>query len=80
VIKTLLKLKYHLQRLDKELENWLITSQEDLRQIVGGLLQTVDQLDRIMLEDGFIRNNFAFFIDELKGQVRQLLGEIIILV
>jgi hypothetical protein len=43
---------------------------------VGGLLHTVDQLDTLMLEDGFMRNQFSFFIEELKGGISQILEEV----
>jgi hypothetical protein len=54
----------------------LISSQEELQAIVGGLLQTADQLDTILLEDGFMRNNFAFFVEELKGEINQILEQV----
>jgi hypothetical protein len=76
IVKTLLKLKYHVLRLKKELKNGLISSPEELTAIVGGLQQTVDELDTLMLEDGFMRNNFSFVIEELKGSINQILEEV----
>ncbi|MDR2416441.1 MAG: hypothetical protein LBD75_07810 [Candidatus Peribacteria bacterium] len=76
VVKNLLKIKYHTARLAKELNKGLIRSPEELTVLISGLLQTIDQLDILMLEDGFMRNQFSFFIDELKGGIRQILEEI----
>ncbi|MDR0606881.1 MAG: hypothetical protein LBG52_00660 [Candidatus Peribacteria bacterium] len=79
VVKSLLKIKYHMMRLDKELQNGLISSRNELEQVVSGLLQTVDQLNIVMLEDGFMRNQFAWAMEEIKKGIRQVLDKIEIL-
>lgn len=76
VVKALLKIKYHTIKLDKELKNGLISSQEELELIVSGLLQTVDGLDTILLEDGFMRNQFSFLVEEVKTTIQELLEHI----
>jgi hypothetical protein len=43
---------------------------------VSGLLGTVDELNTVMREDGFMRNNFSRVIEEIKGKVEQILEEI----
>ena len=75
VVKALLKIKHHTTRLSKEIQNWLISSPEELGNIVSGLLDTVDQLNTLMMNDGFMRNNFTFFIEELKTDINQILEE-----
>jgi hypothetical protein len=47
-----------------------------LEAIVGGLLQTADQLNTLLLEDGFMRNNFAFLVDEVKDMIEKILEEV----
>jgi hypothetical protein len=76
VVKNLLKIKYHTAKIATELNNGLITSPEELTAVVSGLLGTIDQLDRILLEDGFMRNQFDFFINELKDKITLILEEI----
>ena len=53
----------------------MISSHDELEKIVSGLLNTVDQLDTLMMNDGFMRNNFAFFVEELKADINQILEE-----
>lgn len=76
LIKTLLKIKYHLARLDKELNNWLVSSEEDLKYIIWWLLETLDTIDTICAKDGYLRNSFSFAIDELKSMIGKMLEEI----
>ena len=47
LIKNILKIKYHLLRLERELNNWLINSQEELKCIVEWLLNTIDTIDTV---------------------------------
>ena len=75
VIKNLLKIKLHTSKIAKEVQNGLISSPEELRYVFGGLQGLIDQLDTIMLEDGFMRNNFSFLIDEMKVDINQVLEE-----
>lgn len=78
LIKNILKIKYHLFRLQKELNNWLITSQDELKYIVGGLLDTMDTIDTVCANDGYLRNEFSFATDELKDLIIKMLDEITI--
>ena len=78
LIKNILKIKYHLFRLEKELNNWLITSQDDLKYIVGWLLDTIDAIDTVCANDGYLRNQFSFATDELKDLITKMLDEITI--
>ena len=75
VVKNLLKIKLHTAKIAKEIQNGLISSPEELSCIFGGLQGLVDKLDTIMLEDGFMRNNFSFLIDEMKSDINQVLEE-----
>ena len=75
LIKNILKIKYHLQRLEKELNNGLISSEEELKLIVGGLLDTIDAIDTVCAKDGFLRNQFSFATDELKDLITKMLDE-----
>ncbi|MDD2537459.1 MAG: hypothetical protein PHU61_03135 [Candidatus Absconditabacteria bacterium] len=78
VVKSLLKVKLHTQKIAKELENGLISNQTELTYLVEGLLHTIDQLDTIMLADGFMRNNFAFLIEEITSATHSVLEDITI--
>lgn len=78
LIKNILKIKYHLVRLEKELNNGLISSQDELKFIVGWLLDTIDTIDTICANDGYLRNEFSFAIDELKELITKMLDEITI--
>lgn len=78
LIKNILKIKYHLVRLEKELNNWLITSQDELKFIVGWLLDTIDTIDTVCANDGYLRNQFSFATNELKELITKMLDEITI--
>ena len=78
LIKNILKIKYHLLRLEKELNNGLITSQDELKCIVEWLLNTIDAIDTVCINDGYLRNQFSFATDELKDLITKMLDEITI--
>ena len=78
LIKNILKIKYHLLRLEKELNNGLITSEVELKSIVWGLLDTMDTIDTVCANDGYLRNQFSFATDELKDLITKMLDEITI--
>ena len=78
LIKNILKIKYHLLRLEKELNNGLISSQDELKCIVGWLLDTIDAIDTVCANDGYLRNQFSFATDELKELITNMLNEITI--
>lgn len=60
IIRTLLQLRAHSTRLGKEIRNGLITSKEDLMLLMEGMQDINDKLTTLMIENGFIRNNFEF--------------------
>ena len=78
LIKNILKIKYHLLRLERELNNWLISSEEELKCIIWGLLDTLDTIDEVCINDGYLRNQFSFATDELKELITKMLNEITI--
>jgi len=78
LIKNILKIKYHLLHLEKELNNWLITSKEELEYIVWWLLDTIDTIDTICTNDGFLRSQFSFATNEIKELITKILDEITI--
>lgn len=78
LIKNILKIKYHLIRLEKNLNTWLINSQDELKSIVEWLLITTDTIDTICLNDGYFRNQFSFVTNELKELITKILDEITI--
>lgn len=78
LIKNILKIKYHLLRLEKELNNWFASSQDELKYIIWGLLDTIDTIDTVCANDGYLRNQFSFATDELKDLITKMLDEITI--
>lgn len=76
LIKNILKIKYHLIRLQKELNNSLISSEEELKCIIWWLLDTMDTIDTVCANDGYLRNQFSFATDELKELIIKMLDEI----
>ena len=78
LIKNILKIKYHLLRLEKELNNGLISSQDELKFIIWWLLDTIDTIDTVCANDGYLRNQFSFATDELKELITKMLDEITI--
>lgn len=76
LIKNLLKIKYHIVRLQKELNTGLISSPEDLQNIIWWLQNTMDTIDEVCLNDGYLRNQFAFAIDEIKNMIKEMISEV----
>ena len=76
LIKNILKIKYHLMRLEKELNNGLISSEEELKCIIWWLLDTMDTIDTVCANDGYLRNQVSFATDELKNLIITMLDEI----
>jgi hypothetical protein len=76
IIKNLLKIKFHLSKISKELKNGLISSPEELTYVFGGLQELIDQFDSLLLQDGFMRNQFSFLIDEMKANITAILEKI----
>jgi len=78
LIKNILKIKYHLLRMEKELNNGLINSQDELKCIVWWLLDTIDTIDTVCVNDGYLRNQFSFATNELKNLITKMLDEVTI--
>ena len=76
LIKNILKIKYHLLRLEKELKNGFISSEEELKYIIWWLLDTTDTINTICANDGYLRNQFSFATDEIKDLITKMLNEI----
>lgn len=69
VIRTLLQLRGHIARLGKELNKGLIRSHEDLQLLLEGIQDIDDKLTVLMRENGNIRNNFSFWIQEIRNSL-----------
>lgn len=76
LIKNILKIKYHLFRLEKELDKKLISSEEELKDIVSWLLNTLDTINTVCINDWYLRNQFSFATDELTSLITKILDEI----
>lgn len=76
LIKNILKIKYHLFRLEKELKKELISSEEELKDIVSWLLNTLDTINTVCINDWYFRNQFSFAADELTDLITKILDEI----
>lgn len=78
LIKNILKIKYHLLHLEKELNNGFTFSKDELKYIIGWLLDTIDAIDTVCTNDWYLRNQFSFATDELKNLINKMLNEITI--
>lgn len=72
VIRTLLQLRVYATRLGKEINNGLINSQHDLTLLVEGMQDLEDKLTTLMRENGNLRNNFAFGLEEIKNTIKAI--------
>ena len=78
VIRTLLQLRAYATRLGKEINNGLIHSQQDLTLLVEGMQDLEDKLTTLMRENGNLRNNFAFGLEEIKTTIREIKNTVVI--
>lgn len=76
VIKTLIQLRLYTTRLHKEILNGLIASPEDLKLMVGGMQELSDRLQTLLRENGALRNNFAYGINEIETTIQEILSDL----
>ena len=72
IIRTLLQLRAHATRMGKEINNGLITSEKDLMLLMEGMQDIDDKLVNLMRENGFIRNNFEYGLNEIRKMIEEI--------
>ena len=72
IIRTLLQLRAHATRMGKEINNGLITSEKDLMLLMEGMQDIDDKLVNLMRENGFIRNNFEYWLNEIRTMIEEI--------
>lgn len=78
IIRNLLQLRAYSLRLRQETQKGLLQSREDLQILVEGMYDFSDKLEQLLLENGFIRHNFQYALDELKNNIQSILAEVTI--
>lgn len=76
VIKIIVQLRLYTAKLHKELANGLIASEQELGLFVQSMQELSDQLSTLMLQDGRLRNNFAFALQEIQDAITQMMLEL----
>ena len=72
ISRTLLQLRAHGTRMGKEINNGLITSENDLMLLMEGMQDIDDKLVTLMRENGFIRNNFEYWLNEIRTMIENI--------
>ena len=72
IIRTLLQLRAHATRMGREINNGLITSEKDLSLLMEGMQDIDDKLVTLMRENGFIRNNFEYGLNEIRKMIEEI--------
>lgn len=78
VIRTLLQLRAHAKRLAKEINNGLITSSNDLMLLFEGMQDIDDKLVELMQKNAFIRNNFEYWLNEIRELIEEIKDSVVI--
>ncbi len=78
IVRNLLQLRAYTLRLRQETQKGLLQSREDLQILVEGMYDFSDKLEQLLLENGFIRHNFQYALDELKNNIQSILAEVTI--
>ncbi len=58
--------------MGKEINNGLITSENDLMLLMEGMQDIDDKLVTLMRENGFIRNNFEYWLNEIRTMIEEI--------
>ena len=58
--------------MGKEINNGLITSEKDLMLLMEGMQDIDDKLVNLMRENGFIRNNFEYWLNEIRTMIEEI--------
>nr|MBR6099819.1 hypothetical protein [bacterium] len=58
--------------MGREINNGLITSEKDLSLLMEGMQDIDDKLVTLMRENGFIRNNFEYGLNEIRKMIEEI--------
>ena len=72
VVRTLLQLRAHATRLWKEINNGLITSQNDLILLIEWMQDIDDKLVALMIENNYVRENFSYGLNEIRSMIEEV--------
>ncbi len=72
VVRTLLQLRAHATRLWKEINNGLITSQNDLMLLIEWMQDIDDKLVALMIENNYVRENFSYGLNEIRSMIEEV--------
>lgn len=72
VVRTLLQLRVHATRLWKEINNGLITSQNDLMLLIEWMQDIDDKLVALMIENNYVRENFSYGLNEIRSMIEEV--------
>jgi hypothetical protein len=70
VVKLIVQLRLYTKDLQRQLANGLIKNETDLLLYTQGIQDLIDQINIHLLQDGYLRNNFAFAFQEIQQELR----------
>jgi len=70
VVKLIVQLRLYTKDLQRQLATGLIKNETDLVLYTQGIKDLIDKINVHLLQDGYLRNNFAFAFQEIQQELR----------
>ncbi len=72
ILQKIYQMKTHLIELKREVNKEFAGNKKDVETIISSLKETWDNLDNLLLENGFYRNNFEMPIREVQTMIERV--------
>lgn len=72
MLRKIAEMKNHLIDLKREVNKEFAWNKEDVKKIISSLKEIWDNLDNLLLENGFYRNNFEMPIREVQTMIERV--------
>lgn len=76
ILRKVAEMKNHLIDLKREVNKEFAGNKKDVENIISSLKQTWDNLDNLLLANGFYRNNFEMPIREVQTMIERVFEEV----
>ncbi len=76
LLRKIAEMKNHLIDLKREVNKEFAGNKKDIHNIISSLKEVGDNLDNLLLENGFYRNNFEMPIREVQTMIERVFEEV----
>ena len=76
MLRKVAEMKNHLIDLKREINKEFAWNKKDIQKVISSLVEVWDNLDNLLLENGFYRNNFEMPIREIQTMIERVYEEV----